>query len=333
MQSADASRRRRGGIGRVVLVNAVVLIALLALVEIAARVAVYALRGSSTAGLAEQQLNLTYQPFVMFGPRWDEQLPAPAPETPTLLLVGGSTAANFPVDILERAMSARAARPVRVVNAAFGGYVARQEVIVASIWGVSVRPTMLVSLDGHNDLEHRLRMPAAGTFFLDPTYRWFLTRPWLAPVAALLQHSQAYNALSRTIARRRPLDAETFSDAVPVFLQAQHSLNVLAQGMNAARLMVLQPFVGFRRHRAPEEAAFTAYQYREPVLRVLYERAAGGMRDLGASDGVAFLDARTLFDEVEGAIFSDDVHFRDARGYEILADAIAAAMPRGGWER
>jgi hypothetical protein len=120
---------------------------------------------------------------------------------------------------------------------------------------------------------------------------------------------------------------------VAVYLRAQESLNVIARGLGAERLMVMQPFAGFRRERAPEEAAFTAYAYREPVLKQLYDRAAGGLRDLAARDAVPFLDARFLYDDVSGAIFSDDVHFRDARGYEILADAIAAAAPEAAFVR
>ena len=329
----NAPGDRRTGRGRLVVINLLVLLALLIVIEGVARIAAYLTRGSATAGLAEQQLNLTYQPFVMFGPRWDSQMPPATPDIPTVLLVGGSTAANFPIEILERAFSQRAGRPIRVVNGAFGGYVARQEVIVASLWGVSARPVLLVSLDGHNDLEHRLRVPEAGTFFLDPTYRFYLTRPFLSPVAALMQHSQAYNAMSRLFARRRVYDPEQYVDAIPVFLQAQRSLNVIARGMGAERLMVLQPFVAFRRQRAPEELAFTAYAYREPVLKVLYERAASGLRDLSQRDAAAFLDARAIFDDVSGAVFSDDVHFRDARGYEILATAIAAAAPASAFRQ
>ena len=182
-------------------------------------------------------------------------------------------------------------------------------------------------------MEHRLRLQEPGTFFLDPTYRFYLTRPFLSPLAALLQHSQAYNALSRLAARRRVYDPKQYDDAVPIYLQAQESLNVISRGMGAERLMVLQPFAGFRRERAPEEAAFTAYAYREPTLKVLYAQAAAGLRDVATRDGVAFLDARALYDDVTGAIFSDDVHFRDARGYEILADAIVAATPSAVFAR
>ena len=63
------------------------------------------------------------------------------------------------------------------------------------------------------------------------------------------------------------------------------------------------------------------------MLKVLYARASKGLQDLASRDKVRFVVARFLYDEVSGPIFSDDVHFRDARGYEILATAIAAAAP------
>ncbi len=56
---------------RVAAINIVVLIALLAIVELAARAVIFVLRGSSTAGLQERTLNLDYEPFFMYGPGWD----------------------------------------------------------------------------------------------------------------------------------------------------------------------------------------------------------------------------------------------------------------------
>src|SRR5262249_4943249 len=159
-----------------------------------------------------------------------------------------------------------------VVNAAFGGYNVRQEVVVAALWGGRLKPTALVSLDGHNDLEHRLRVAAPGRFFLDPAYRFYLTRPLLAPFAYVAAHSQAYSAVTRGLARRQLGAATAYADAIPVYLEGQHSLTVIARGLDARRLMVLQPFVAFKQPLATEERAFTAYAYRESVMRALYHR-------------------------------------------------------------
>lgn len=323
---------------RLVAINVIGLVAILLLIEVAVRVVVFSLRGSSTAGQRERTRNLHYQPFVMFGPDWDANLPAArndrSPRTPTVLLVGGSTAAYFPTDILARALDRRfPGRSTRVINGAFGGYVARQEVVVASLWGPPLRPDLVISLDGANDIDHRLRVDRAGTFVLDATYRALLTRPLAGPFVYLLTESQAYNALVRAMARRRLGGWEQYRDAIPVYVAAQHSLNVLAAGMGAARLMALQPFVGFKPALSPQEAAFTAYRYREPVVKALFELANRELAALAQRDGVSYLDARLTFAAVTETIFSDDVHFRDARGYEMLAAAIAQALPGDTFER
>jgi hypothetical protein len=319
---------------KIVTINLVVLVAVLGAIELSARVLVLALRGSSTAGLRERTLNLDYEPFVMYGPGWDTRFAAvPRDGLPTVLLVGGSTAEGFATEILEAALRRRFERPVRVVNGAFGGYEARQEVVVSSIWGPSLRPAAVVSLDGQNDFEHRLRVPVPGRFFLDESYRIYLTRPFAAPFARLLSESQAYNGLVRLRARRAVGDWTAYADAIPVYSSALHSINVVAQGLGAKRLMVLQPFVSFKEPLAPEERAFTAYAYRDSVMRTLYEHGAVALGELARVDRVGFLDARSIYQGISAPLFTDDVHFRDAQGYEILARAIAAALPPDTFER
>ena len=319
---------------KIVTINIAVLAALLGAIELSARVLVLALRGSSTAGLRERTLNLEYEPFVMYGPGWDARFAAvPRDGLPTVLLVGGSTAEGFAPEILEAALRRRFERPVRVVNGSFGGYEARQEVVVSSMWGPSLRPAAIVSLDGQNDFEHRLRVPAPGRFFLDGSYRTYLTRPFAAPLAWLLSESQAYSGLVRLRAHRSVGDWAAYADAIPIYVSALHSINVVAQGLGAARLMVLQPFVSFKEPLAPEERAFTAYAYRDGVMRALYDHSAAALGDLARVDRVGFLDARPIYRGISAPLFTDDVHFRDAQGYEILARAITAALPADTFER
>jgi hypothetical protein len=72
------------------------------------------------------------------------------------MMVGGSVAASFPNDVLERALSSQyKRRGFEIINAAYGGYEARQEVI-ASVWRPRLKPDLLLSLDGTND--YRLRL-------------------------------------------------------------------------------------------------------------------------------------------------------------------------------
>jgi len=327
-EARERGPRRQPSLARIVAINLAVLIALLLTVEAAARLLIRFTRGTATAGLQERTLNLEYEPFVMYGPGWDARLAAvPHDGLPIVMLIGGSTAEGFTPPILEAALTRRFGRAVRVINAAYGGYEARQEVVVASVWAPSLKPAAIVSIDGQNDLEHRLRVPAPGAFFLDGSYRTYLTHPFAAPFAWLLSQSQAYNALMRLQARRRVGDWTAYADAIPIYAGAMRSINAVARGLGAARLMVLQPFVGFKTPLAPEERAFTAYAYREPVMRALYDRAAAALADVARADGVAFLDARPLYKGIAAPLFTDDVHFRGAEGYEILARAIADALP------
>jgi hypothetical protein len=328
MNGGASTREPPASIARLVVINLAVLAALLLAAEIAARVILFFSRGSTTAGLQERTLNLDYEPFVMYGPGWDARFAAvPRDGLPAVLLVGGSTAEGLAPEVLEEALRKRFRKPVRVVNAAFGGYEARQEVVVASLWGPTLRPVAVVSLDGQNDLEHRLRVPAPGRFFLDDSYRTYLTHPMSAPFAWLLSQSQAYNAVARFQARRSIGDWTAYADAIPVYASALHAINVVARGLGSSRLMVLQPFVSFKDPLAPEERAFTAYAYRDHAMRALYDHAATALAGVAREDGVAFLDARPIYDGIAAPLFTDDVHFRSRKGYEILSRAIADALP------
>ena len=318
-------------LGRLAAINLVVFLFLLLLGEGAARLLIYLTRGTSTVGLPQRTVHLQYQPFTMFGPDLDVRL-SPArfarPQgTFRVLIVGGSTAQGLAPALLEQALAQRfPGRAFQVINASFGGYEARQEVVVASIWGPALQPDAIVSIDGANDLESRLRVDRPGTFYLDPAYRLYLTQPFMAPFAYLLSQSQAYNGLVRMTARSRVKSTEAYVDAIPVYVAAQQSLNAVARGLSAQRVMVLQPFIAFKRPLSAAEASFTVFKYREPVLMQLYDRTHAALERLAHDEGVAYLDGRRLFDGVPETIFSDDVHFVDARGYRILSAAIAARL-------
>jgi hypothetical protein len=318
-------------LGRLIVVNVLVLVALLTLIEGAARVVIYFVRGTSTVGLPQRMQHLHYQPFVMFGPDLESRLAAtsygPIADRLRIVIVGGSTAQHLRPTLLGEAVTDRLPnRPVQVINAAFAGYEARQEVIVAAIWVPALRPDVIVSIDGANDLISRVRVDRAGTFYLDPAYRLYLTRPFVAPFAYLLSQSQAYNGLLRLRARATLAPPDIYADAVPVYVEAQHSLNVMARGLGAQRVMVLQPFVAYKRPQSTAEANFTVFKYREAALMHLYELTHGELTKLARTDSVRYVDGRRLFDGVAETIFSDDVHFVDDKGYRILAAAIAAQI-------
>ena len=90
---------------KIILINLTVFICLLISLEIIARIYISSTRGSSTAGLVERSLNLKYQPFVMYGPNWNEVYNDfnlelnKNNEDFVVLVIGGSTAQGFPNEI------------------------------------------------------------------------------------------------------------------------------------------------------------------------------------------------------------------------------------------
>jgi hypothetical protein len=302
------------------------------LVEAMARISLWVTRGDSTIGLPERTLYLRYRPFLMFGPDWDATLGKLRRSLQDgryrVLLLGASTAEGFPPHVLEEELAKRfSGREFEVVSAAYGGYNARQELILASLWGPELRPDMILSLDGANDLRHRIETERAGTFFLDPAYALALEDPWLAPIADLARHSQALQGVRRLAARWKIESAERYADAIPIYVSAEHGINVLAKGMGSARVMVLQPFLGFKEPPSAEEDRFTAYRYREDVMKQLYERTSQELTKLAAQDSVTYLDGRFAFRGVFQTVFSDDVHFTSEDAYRRLASWIAASLP------
>jgi hypothetical protein len=125
--------------------------------------------------------------------------------------------------------------------------------------------------------------------------------------------------------KRNVLNAEFYEDAIPIYIEAQHSLNVLAKGLGAYRLMVLQPFSAFKNPLSGAEAAFDLYKYREAQVKHLYEATHDKLRELANKDDVLYLDGRSIYDGMSDTIFTDDVHLTDL-GYQVLAQRITSML-------
>lgn len=296
-------------------------------IEVGVRLLLHIVRGSATVGMIERMHYLNYQPFVMFGAEYDKELdPARFPKEPgtyRILLLGPSTARAFPRRLLEEAFQRKFPNyRFEVINAAGAGYSARQEFIIASLWGTALKPNMIITLDGANDLTHRLMAKKAGTFYLNEDYELALQRPFLSAFAHLLRHSQLANAITRFKARLEIDTIDKYVDAIPVYISAQQGITVLARGMSAMHLVVLQPFMALKEPLSKAEASFTHYKYRESVVKELYKRLHGELTALADKGDIIYINGWSAFNGIEKTIFADDVHFVSDEGYRILADRI-----------
>jgi len=329
------SRKQKVSFSRNLLIALLSCVVFATILEGGARLFLYFTRGSSTVGFAERTQHLTYQPFVMFGSDWSKELTKyileddkKAVHPHRILLLGGSTAASFPKKILEDAFSRKFGVSFEVINGAYGGYNSRQELIVAALWGVSLKPDIIITLDGANDLIHRLRMKKGEAFYLDSTYELLLKKPMFAPLFNLMMKSQLIQGIYRLRERISVGSADNYMDAIPVYLSAQQGINCIAKGASAFRIIVLQPFIAFKEPQSVSEVGFKHYQYREPVIKTLYNRLYQGLLDLVRQDNVLLIDGRNAFNGLTQTIFSDDVHFQSDEGYRLLAEYIVSFISK-----
>ncbi len=311
---------------KIILINLIVLICLLISIEIIARIYILVTRSSSTAGLVERNLNLRYQPFVMYGPNWNEVYDNFNQEINTnsqdfvVLIIGGSTAQGFPNEILEKKISKKLNKNIKVFNSAYGGYISTQELIITTLYSKKINPDIIINLNTANDIIHSLRKNNKyGTFFLNSTYQSILSKPLLAPFIYLLQHSQLFNGLLRLKERNENFNFENYSKHVDLFIQNINNIYLYCKGADIKYLNVMQPHVIFKNLQHENEKKFKAFNYRSSIVKKLYNQ----IEEKNLLKEENFLDARFIFQDNTHHIFSDDVHFIDNKGYEVLADAIS----------
>lgn len=305
-----------------ILLISFITLALLVLLEICARVYIYFDYGTSIAGLQERTVNLNYQPFTMWGKNLDEQakdfLKERSQDEFRILLIGGSVAAGFDSKIIEKAFSEKLKNKIVVFNAASGGFNIRQEAISLALVSEKIRPHLVLVLDGANDIQHALRSDIiVGTTYVDHTYRTILESPYLGPVVFVLQNSQLYNGLLR-LSNRKTFDmqkvAVKLGVAKDIYLETREFINKYAKGARIPIVFMLQPHVGFSNSHE-DRLAKERFSYREAVVVSTFKDIAGLKRD-----NLCFVDAnQRVAAENLSLGFSDDVHFRDASGYEFIA--------------
>ena len=315
----------KNSIKKIFFINIIIVICLLITLEVFARIYISITRGNSTAGLVERNLNLAYQPYTMYGPNWTQIYKKFSEDSKNeegfkVLLIGGSTAQGFPVEILEKKISAATKKKVKVYNSAYGGYISTQELILTTRYANIINPDLIINLNTANDILHSIRKNnLAGTFFLNNTYESILTKPYLAPFVYMLQQSQLFNGLVRLKARNNQFNINNYRGHIDILIQNMNNIYLFCKGSNILYLNVMQPHVIFKNIKHENEKQFKAFDFRTKIVRELYDLT----REKILLNEESFLDTRFIYNDNPAHIFSDDVHFIDDKGYDILANSIA----------
>ena len=140
---------------RLLVYNFLILIIILIFLELISRFFIYLYIGNSTTSLQERTVNLNYQPYVMFGPDWRNQIIQfieNKNDFYTVLLIGASTAQNMPLEILKYEIENKLDRKIKIFNGTYGGYNSIQQFVFLSLFGLDIKPDLIITLDGANDI-------------------------------------------------------------------------------------------------------------------------------------------------------------------------------------
>lgn len=311
---------------KTIFINFIILIGILLILEVSTRIALYFYRADADAGMAGRNSNLVYQPFVMFGDDYNKKVKYfNAKESDyNILILGGSTAQLWSNEIIfNQFENYFADENLKIFNSAYSGYNSRQELIFFTIWGRYIKPDLVISLDGANDIINGLRKQKIGSFFPNSSYELLLLRPYLGPLVFILQHSQFYNSILRVFARFEKFEIEDYIENIDIYIESQRNISEISEIYNAKHISILQPYAGFKKTKHEEEIKnFSHYIYRDKLVKELYELTDEKMRDLHKNTKSIYIDSRGFYDEYEVEIFADDVHFISDEGYKILTNKI-----------
>ncbi len=306
--------------------NFIIFLILLIVLESFARFGIFILRGSSTVGLQSRNNNLKYQPFVMFGTNWEKKfkdIENKSENFKRILIIGGSTAQGWKPEVLKNVIEENSELRVEVFNGAHGAYNIRQQLIVLSIWGKRINPDIVVSLDGANDILHSLRGEnEEGTFYLNHTYKAYLTEPYMGSLYWVLQNSQLYNGIIRLSRRYVKFNKEDHYGNVGIYLEAKKNISLVSKAFGAKHISILQPYMGFKKIKSEIEENFTIYDFRDEVVKELFIYTEDKLnKNYRNFENTFHFNSQKIFD-VERGVFSDDFHFIDDYGYKKLSNEV-----------
>jgi hypothetical protein len=303
-----------------------VFLALCALSECGTRLVIYAVFGSSTQGMHEV---FRYEPYLIHSD--DERLHVAYPDKGDrvrVVVIGGSTAEQMPSEFMEAAMTRALKRPVEVINLAQGGYITTQEVIVLGLYGLRLKPDLVVTIDGVNDIISMTKTGIVGIPYHNGVVAAGVDHPFLNALLAIGRHSQFINLLNKLFERRREVqyqsDEGLTEATVDAYMRNLDAMSAMCRGIGAPHVRVLQPYMPLRENRTEDEMTIARrFAYRFDYVKRVFEEMDVRLKEV--PPGVAYASALHCLDTVEGTRFVDEVHLV-TQGYEELADCIGRGV-------
>lgn len=307
-----------------------VAVLIFALGEGAARIAVWWQYG--TAGHQLQE-SLDYTPFLISGsPDLPARVPAAAKgDAARVLWIGSSTAEQFPRAELEQAFAGALGRRVEVVNLGQGSYNSTQELVLLTLYGLQCQPDIIVTLDGINDIVHATKTGKPGVPYQDLTIEQALNSPTRFWLARLFASSQLVNVVRKAWERRAEVSAQRDAALVDATVRTYRDnvlkMSILAKGIGAGHVAVLQPYLAARPQApAGERALAQNYAYRTDFMTTVMRRFDRALSAAALPDNGVYVNGLSVFDNQPDTLcFSDEAHLTPD-GRRLLLGRIIARL-------
>jgi hypothetical protein len=237
----------------------------------------------------------------------------------------GTDAGKTLPERLEDALAEVGLRAAAVVNLCQGGATSAQELAIFLEYGLPLRPQVVLSFDGANDLLHPLPLgqdASENLPYRDREMRaGFAGDSWTSHLAlARVASRMAQRWLKPMPAESSAVRPEAILDSYVYTLEVVRTLTSAGGGWHA---VLLQPTLHYNKPWSEEERAM--WQARRPrdsaaashYAAGLYEQARA--RLAGRGD---FYDLTQVFAATPATMYSDSVHFTGATGYRMLAEEL-----------
>jgi hypothetical protein len=233
-----------------------------------------------------------------------------------ILIIGGSTAAQMPSEMVAEAFQPLTDRTVDVVNLADGGYIANQALVMLAVHGAKLEPDLIVSLDGFNDIVNMTKKVPPGIHYHDRSIRYAVEHPIMNGVRSLFNDSQFMLAIVKLKERRDEMeslaDAERFGEFRRAYVSTIVTTAKLANGIDAVYVPVLQPYLHLRKTITEREKGLERlWAFRTEFMRRAFAELDTALSTREFPSNTHFVSALTAFDNSDAEIFTDQCHLTD----------------------
>jgi hypothetical protein len=302
--------------------------------EAAARVYVWKKYGDQLHGM---NWKFMYEPYIQT--RTDDRLHQDVPpksDAFRILVIGGSTASLIPDDLLADAFQSKLNRKVEVINMGQGAFIMNQERITLMLHGMHLKPDLLITLNGANDIVTASKTLRPGITYSNDFIALGVNRPVVNGLLGMIRNSQLLNCVNklreRQIEGKAQVNEGLLADTVMHCQEALHSIATIAKGMDIPYAMVLQPYIHLRSGLKDDERELAdAFAYRGEYMAKGIRTLSEVLPETEFPGEVFMIDGTKAFDAVEGQCFVDEVHLSEF-GNEKLVDYIATAAIAQGLE-